>query len=104
MEAQVTQRLHYSVLNHRSCLDCCRSFYCLAVREVNIMNDSDFVRNDLHDKDIDILIQENNNLNNRIDDMKAFVSWGFSILGVLLVVVQLGVGFILYLITKTPAP
>ena len=68
------------------------------------MNDSEFVRKDLHDKDIDILIQECNNLNNRIDDMKAFVSWGFSILGILLVVVQLGVGFILYLITKTPAP
>ncbi|MBQ7543874.1 MAG: hypothetical protein IJT02_02920 [Synergistaceae bacterium] len=64
------------------------------------MNDNDFVRKDLHDKDIDIVIQETNNLNNRIDDLKSFVSWGFSILGILLVVVQLGVGFILYLITK----
>ena len=64
------------------------------------MNDNDFVRKDLHDKDMDIIIQETNNLNNRIDDIKSFVSWGFSILGILLVVVQLGVGFILYLITK----
>lgn len=40
--------------------------------------------------------------NKRIDDIKDFVSWGIGVLSITFVLVQIGIGFLLYVITKTP--
>lgn len=58
----------------------------------------EYVRKDVHDKDTDILAQAINDANNRIDDIKDFITWGFSLLGIIFVIVQLGIGFLLYLL------
>lgn len=67
------------------------------------MNDDEkFVRKDIHEKDTDILAQAINDTNDRLDDIKDFITWGLSLLGVIFVIVQLGVGFLLYIFTSKP--
>ena len=67
------------------------------------MNDDEkYVRKDIHDKDTDILAQAINNTNDRIDDVKDFITWGLTLLGIIFVIVQLGVGYLLYLLTQKP--
>ncbi|MBQ4430393.1 MAG: hypothetical protein IJP89_10140 [Synergistaceae bacterium] len=67
------------------------------------MNDDEkYVRKDIHEKDTDILAQAINNTNDRIDDVKDFITWGLTLLGIIFVIVQLGVGYLLYLLTQKP--
>lgn len=74
----------------------------MASDEVISMNDDIYVRKDIHEKDTDILAEAVNNTNNRIDDIKDFVSWGLTLLGIIFVIVQIGVGFLLYILTNKP--
>ncbi|MBR0279127.1 MAG: hypothetical protein IJQ75_04010 [Synergistaceae bacterium] len=67
-----------------------------------MMNDDIYVRKDIHEKDTDILADAVNNTNNRIDDIKDFISWGLTLLGIIFVIVQIGVGFLLYILTNKP--
>ncbi|MBQ6971810.1 MAG: hypothetical protein IJP86_05580 [Synergistaceae bacterium] len=62
----------------------------------------EYVRKDIHDKDTDILAQAVNDTNNIIDDIKDFITWSLSLLGIIFMIVQLGIGFLLYLLAKTP--
>ena len=49
---------------------------------------------------VDKLLILHDKTNERISDLHSYITWGFSLLGIIFVIVQLGVGFLLYLITK----
>lgn len=62
----------------------------------------EFIRKDLHDKDHDMIATEIKNLNSRLDDVKGFIGWGFAVLGLAFVIAQVGIGYLLYVISITP--
>ena len=66
------------------------------------MDEQKYVRKDLYEKDTDLLVQEISSLKERISEIKDFMNWTLASLGILFVIVQIGVGFVLWLITRTP--
>ena len=66
------------------------------------MSDSEFVRKDIYDKDLEIIAAELSSTEKRLDDIKDFISWGLGILGAIFVITQIGIGFLLYMLSTTP--
>ena len=64
------------------------------------MNDSDFVRNDLYQKDLDLIANELENTNKRIDDLKESISRQLTLTGIMIGTFQLGLALVLYFLTK----
>ena len=64
------------------------------------MNDNDFVRNDLYQKDLDLIANELDNTNKRIDDVKDSIGHNLALTAILVGVFQLGLALILYFLTK----
>lgn len=66
------------------------------------MNDAEYVRKDVHDEQINHLITAINAVSDRVDDLKDSVNRNFSVLAIVFTIVQIGIGFLLYVLTKTP--
>ena len=66
------------------------------------MDSKDTVSKEVFDSKVETLLILHDKTNERIDDLHSYITWGFSLLGILFVIVQLGIGFLLYLLTKTP--
>ena len=63
------------------------------------MDDEYVTKEKLNDK-IDTLLVLHDKTNERIDDLHSYITWGFSIIGAVFTIVQIGLGFLLYLLTK----
>lgn len=64
------------------------------------MNEKDYVTKEQCDHETDIVATAINYTNKRIDDLKDYVSWGIAIISVSFIMVQIGIGFLLYILTK----
>lgn len=64
------------------------------------MNEKDYVTKEQCDRETDIVATAVNHTNKRIDDLKDYVSWGIAIISVSFIMVQIGIGFLLYILTK----
>lgn len=62
------------------------------------MNESEYIRRDVYEKDLDMLTEEIANLNRRLDDMKSFVGWCMAVLSMSFVLVQMIMGLAMYLL------
>ena len=64
------------------------------------MPDSEFVRKDLHDANLDTILILIDKTNERINDLKDSINRQFAIMGITIGVFQLGLALILYFLTK----
>ncbi len=64
------------------------------------MNDNDFVRKDLYQKDIDFIANEVDNTNKRIDDLSNSISHQLTWMGVVITSFQIGIALIIFFLTK----
>ncbi len=64
------------------------------------MNENEYVRKDIFDERADHLATAINDTNNRIDDIKDSVNWNFAVLTGTFVIVQIGIGFLLYILAR----
>ena len=64
------------------------------------MNDSEFVRKDLHDANIDTLLILNDKVNERINDLKDDISRQITLFGIVIGALQIGRAIVFYFLTK----
>ncbi len=64
------------------------------------MSDNEFVRRDLYEKDIDLIINELENTDKRVTDFKDSVSHQMAWTTLLIGVFQIGLALILFFLTK----
>ena len=64
------------------------------------MSDKEFVTKEQCDNTTDIITTAINGTNKRIDDLKDYISWGIAIISISFIMVQIGIGFLLYILTK----
>ena len=64
------------------------------------MSDSEFVRKDVHDANLDTILILIDKTNERINDLKDSINRQFAIMGITIGAIQLGLALILYFLTK----
>lgn len=64
------------------------------------MNEKDYVTKEVFDSKIDTLLILDEKTNQRVDDVKDAINWHFSVLTITFAIVQIGIGFLLYILTK----
>ncbi len=64
------------------------------------MDEKEYVTKEIFDSKIDTLLILNDKTNERINDLHSYISWGYSILAGAFVIVQIGIGFLLYVLAK----
>ena len=67
-----------------------------------VNDNNDYVTSEKLDDKVDTLLIINDKTNERIDDLKSYISWAFTVMGIIFVIVQLGIGFLLFLLTNKP--
>ena len=65
-----------------------------------VMSDSEFVRKDVHDANLDTILILIDKTNERINDLKDSINRQFAIMGITIGAIQLGLALILYFLTK----
>ena len=99
MAQAVTQRLVENYYLLRKYLADFYCVHCLALMEV-VMSDSEFVRKDVHDANLDTILILIDKTNERINDLKDSINRQFAIMGITIGAIQLGLALILYFLTK----
>lgn len=61
----------------------------------------DYIRKDLYEAEKETWFLLVENLEKRLEDLKAFTGWGFGILAAIFGIVSVGLGVLLYLIAKS---
>ncbi len=64
------------------------------------MNENEYVRKDIFEERLDHITTAINDTNQRIDDLKDSVNRNFSVLMIVFAMVQIGIGFLLYVLAK----
>ena len=64
------------------------------------MNENEYVRKDIFEERLDHITTAINDTNQRIDDLKDSVNRNFSVLTIVFAMVQIGIGFLLYVLAK----
>ena len=64
------------------------------------MSEKEYISKETFDAEISRAKVAEEYTNKRIDDLKDFVSWGVAILGITFVMIQIGVGFLLYVLAN----
>ena len=64
------------------------------------MSDSEFVRKDVHDANLDTILILIDKTNERINDLKDSINRQLTIMGITIGAFQLGLALILYFLTK----